>query len=137
MCINVEKSQLLAAHKKRVRSWLRCCQCFSQGKSIIKPCLNHKEVLTLPSCLATNPTNKSFENSLSCQVVAAKKIKVRKCQTFHKMRSRHAPFLMALSLVCTSPVFTKILRSFVCFNTSRGFVFLGRIIYEFLKVSAM
>lgn len=43
---------------------------------------------------------------------------------------------MALSLKCTRLVFTKILWSSVCFNTFQGFVFLGRIRYEFLKVSA-
>lgn len=43
---------------------------------------------------------------------------------------------MALSLKCTRLVFTKILWSSICFNTFQGFVFLGRIRYEFLKVSA-
>lgn len=141
ICIHVKNSKLLAV-QKRVRSWSRRCQRSNQGKSITQPpapLFNHEEAhLTWLS--GYKSTNKPLENCLPWRVVDVMLVERKKEKTrgktvkpSKKNEKLTCSLLMALSSMCTILVFTKVLRSFVCFNTFQGFVFSGWRRYEFLS----
>lgn len=80
-----------------------------------------------PSCLSVyKPTNKSLENCREHDewlMLVGKKQTREKLSNLPKNEKLKCSLLVALSSVCTILVFTKVLWSFVCFNTFQGFVF--------------
>lgn len=90
--------------------------------------------LTWLGFLATNPPTNPFKSAQWMLVERKKKKNGKTVKASKKNVELTCSLLMALSLICTILVFTKVLWSSVCFSTFQGFVFSGWGRYEFLKV---
>lgn len=150
-CVLMWKKANYWHHKKREREkkkelgagWR--CQRFSQGKSSTQPpapLFNHAGSDHLSWISGYKPTNKPLENYPPWRVLDVSGKNTQGEKTVKPSKKWEADMLSlspngSLSSMCTILVFTKVLRSFVCFNTFQGFVFSGWRRYEFLKVQAM
>lgn len=142
MCIDVEKSQLLAGSaRERVSSLLRCCQCLSEGEK--------KKIYEQTSCYSSQPsgsahlaslfgykpTDKSTERFLTRRVVDVKKRKGNKASTKREADTSSPNFPV---LDVHNSHFHKSPVGFLfIFHTFQGLVFLERTRYEILEAPAL
>lgn len=118
MCIDVEKSQLLAGTaRERVSSLLRCCQCLRKGgkKKSVSSCYSSQPSGSahLASLFGYKPTDKSTESSLTSRVVDVKKEKETKLPPNEKPTRL---LLISPSLMCTTHILTRVLWFFAYFS---------------------
>lgn len=145
MCIDVEKSQVLAGSaRERVSSLLRCCQCLSEGlgkkkkKSMSKPPatpFNRQEVLTLLRSLDTNPPTNPPRAPWHAEWLMLKKKKGNKAST-KREADTSSPNTAVLD-VRNSHFHKSPVGFLFIFHTFQGFVFLERTRYEFLEAPAL